>query len=89
MSDSSKLEKVNRIKSEYNKKLKDLEAKLAVKHKELNQIERAIAHDTKIIDHSRISKLRLKKAELNTDISFLKKEIKKVNKEKNKKLRKI
>jgi len=89
MSDISKLEKVNRIKSEYNKKLKDLEAKLALKHKELNQIERAIIHDTKKIDHSGISKLRLKKAETNTAISYLKKEIKKVNKEKNKKLRKI
>jgi len=89
MSNLSKSGLINRIKSEYNKKLKELEAKLATKHKELIQIERAIKHDTKIIDHSNISKLKSKKAEINTTIIFLKKEIKKVKKEKIKRLRKL
>ena len=89
MSNLSKSYLVNKIKSESNKKLKELEAKLATKHKELIQIERAIKHDTKVIDHSNISKLKVKKAEINTAIISLKKEIKKVNKEKIKKLRKI
>ncbi len=89
MSNLSKSDLVNKIKSESNKKLKELEAKLATKHKELIQIERAIKHDTKVIDHSNISKIKVKKAEINTAIISLKKEIKKVNKEKIKKLRKI
>jgi len=89
MSNLSKSDLINKIKSEYNKKLKELEAKLATKHKELIQIERTIKHDTKIIDHSNISKLKSKKAELNSTIAFLKKEIKKVSKEKIKKLRKL
>ncbi|MBY8990693.1 MAG: hypothetical protein KGD58_08075 [Candidatus Lokiarchaeota archaeon] len=89
MSDLSKSELANKIKSEYNKKLKELEAKLAIKHKELIQIERAINHDTKIIDHSKISKIKSKKGEINATIIFLKKEIKKVKKEKIKKLKKL
>ncbi|MFX0039975.1 MAG: hypothetical protein ACFFCY_12765 [Promethearchaeota archaeon] len=89
MSNPSKPDEINKIKAEYNKILKDLEAKLASKHKELNQIERAIMHDTKKIDHSGISKLKLEKAELNQAISLLKKEIKKVNKEKIKKLKRL
>jgi hypothetical protein len=89
MSDLSKSELANKIKSEYNKKLKELEAKLAIKHKELIQIERAINHDTKIIDHSKITKIKSKKGEINATIIFLQKEIKKVKKEKIKKLKKL
>ncbi len=89
MSNLSRSNLVDKIKSEYNKKLKELEAKLAIKHKELNKIENEIAHDTKRVDHSNISPLKSKKAELNTTIAFLKKEINKVGKEKIKKLRKL
>ncbi|MFX0083767.1 MAG: hypothetical protein ACFE94_18605 [Candidatus Hodarchaeota archaeon] len=89
MSNPSKSNLINKIKSEYKTKLKELEAKLAVKHKELNQIEKALLHDTKRVDHSGITKLKSRKAELNAVIILLKKEIKKVNKEKVKKLRKI
>jgi len=89
MSKISKSDLINKIKSEYNKKLKALEAKLALKHKELNQIESAIKHDTRVIDHSNISKLRLEKAEINTSIISIKKEIKKLNRQKDKKLRKV
>ncbi len=89
MSNLSKSDLVNKIKAEFNKELKALETNLAIKHKELIQIERAIQHDTKIIDHSNISNLKSKKAEINAAIISLKKEIKKLNKEKIKKLRKI
>ena len=89
MANPSKMDLINKIKSEYNNKLKELEAKLAIKHKEMIQIERAIKHDTKVIDHSKVSKLKVKKAEINAAIISLKKEIKKVNKEKIKKLRKL
>lgn len=89
MSDLSKSELANKIKSEYNKKLKDLEAKLATKHKEMIQVDRAINHDTKIIDHSKLPKLKSKKGEINASIILLKKEIKKVKKEKIKRLRKL
>ncbi|MFX1326086.1 MAG: hypothetical protein ACFE8N_14135 [Promethearchaeota archaeon] len=89
MSNSSRSDLINKIKSEYRNKLKELEAKLTVKNKELNQIERALLHDTKRVDHSGIAQLKSKKAELNAIIVLLKKEIKKVNKEKVKKLRKI
>jgi len=89
MVDSSKSDLVNKIKTEYNKKLKELESKLALKHKELKQIENAIIHDTKVIDHSNVGKLKSKKGELNAAILLLKKEIKKVSKEKIKKLRKM
>ena len=89
MANSSTANLVNKINSEYNKKLKALESKLAIKHKELKQIERVIAHDTKRVDHLNLSKLKSKKAEINTAILLLKKEIKKVSKEKIKKLRKL
>ncbi|MFW9972382.1 MAG: hypothetical protein ACFFDF_19505 [Candidatus Odinarchaeota archaeon] len=89
MSNTSKSDEITKIKSEYNKRLKDLEATLARKHKELNQINTAIMHDKKRIDHSGLSQLKLKKAEINTAISLLRKQIKKVNKEKIKKLKKL
>jgi len=89
MSDTSKQDKVNRIKSEYNRKLKGLETKLAVKHKELKQINRAILHDKSKINHSGLSNLKSKKAELNVAINLLKKQISKTKKEKIKKLRKL
>ncbi|MFW9948055.1 MAG: hypothetical protein ACFFDX_14620 [Candidatus Odinarchaeota archaeon] len=89
MVNSSKSNLIKKIHSEYNKKLKDLESKLAAKHKELNQIEIDLAHEKKKIEHSNISMLKSKRAELNTIIIQLKKEIKKVNKEKIKKLRSL
>ncbi|MFW9881311.1 MAG: hypothetical protein ACFFG0_50245 [Candidatus Thorarchaeota archaeon] len=89
MKDSTKSNLINKIKTEYNKKLKDLEFKLALKHKELNQIENELIHDRRKIDHSNVGKLRSKKAEINADISFLQKEIKKINKEKIRKLKKL
>jgi len=84
---SSKSDLIKKIQSDYNKKLKDLESKLAVKHKELSQIEINLTHESKKIEHHNISKLKSKRAELNAIILQLKKEIKKVNKEKIKKLR--
>ncbi len=89
MSSSSKSDLINKIKSEYNKKLKDLEVKLATIHKELNKIDGVIAHETKRVDHLNLSKLKSKRAELNSRIIQLKKEITKVNKEKSKELRKL
>ncbi|MFX1242572.1 MAG: hypothetical protein ACFFA7_15090 [Promethearchaeota archaeon] len=88
MSDTSKLDKVNKIKAEYNRKLKDLEIKLANKHKELRQVDNAILHDKTKINHSGLSDLKTKKAELNVAINLLKKQIKKTTKEKIKKLKK-
>ena len=64
MVNSSTANSVNKINSEYNKKLKELELKLAKNHKELKQIEHTIAHETKRVDHLNISKLKSKKAEL-------------------------
>ena len=84
---SSKSELIKIIQSEYHKKLKDLEAKLALKHKELDQVERDITHESKKTGHTNISKLKGKKAELNVTINQLKKEIQKMNKEKKKKIR--
>ncbi|MFW9940739.1 MAG: hypothetical protein ACFFFT_06845 [Candidatus Thorarchaeota archaeon] len=89
MSNPSKSDLINKIQSEYKTKLKELEAELAVKHKELNQIERALLKDTKRVDHSGIAKLKSKKGELNAAIMHIKKEIKKANNEKAKKLRKL
>lgn len=89
MSDLSKSELAAKIKSEYNKKLKEFEAKLATKHKELIQVERAINHDTRVIDHSNLPKLKTKRGEINSSIIHLKKEIKKVKKERIKRLRKL
>ncbi|MFX1420622.1 MAG: hypothetical protein ACFE9N_17125, partial [Promethearchaeota archaeon] len=80
---------INKIKTEYKKKLNELESRLALKHKELRQIENALIHDTKKIDHSDVGKLKSKKAEINAAILFLKKKIKKVNKEKVRKLKKL
>lgn len=87
MVNSSKSNLIKKIQSEYNKKLKDLESKLAVKHKEMSQIEIDLAHEVKKIEHSNISMLKTKRAKVNAIIIQLKKEIKKVNKEKIKKLR--
>ena len=42
MANESRSELIKQIQSEYHKKLKDLESKLAVNHKELNQIEKLI-----------------------------------------------
>ncbi len=89
MDNSSKSNLVNKIKTEYNKKLKELESKLALKHKELKQIENAIIHDTKKINHSNLGKLKSKKAEINTAILLLKKEIKNIRKKKSRKLKKL
>jgi len=89
MSNLSKSELLNKIKSEYNKKLKDLETKLAKKHKELIQVEKEIKHDTRVIDHSNLPKIKAKKGEINATIIFLKKEIKKAKKEMMRKLRKL
>ena len=87
MVNSLKSDLIKKIQAEYNKKLKDLESKLAVKHKEMSQIEINLAHELKKIERSNISILKSKRAELNAIIIQLKKEIKKVNKEKTKKLR--
>ena len=87
MVNSSKSNLIKKIQAEYNKKLKDLESKLAVKHKEMSQIEIDLAHEVKKIEHSNISMLKTKRAKVNAIIIQLKKEIKKVNKEKIKKLR--
>jgi hypothetical protein len=89
MSDTSKLDNANRIKAEYNRKLKDLEAKLAIKHKKLRQIDKAILHDKSKIGHSGLPNLKTKRAEINVAINLLKKQISKTKKEKIKKLRKL
>ena len=89
MANPSKIDLIHKIKSEYNNRLKDLEAQLAKKHNQLKQIEQQIAHESKKIEHSHLSKFKSKKSELNNAILILKKEIKKVNKEKIKKLRKL
>lgn len=88
----NKSELTKKIKSEYHKKLKDLESKLAAKHKELNQIERSIQHESKKIygsTLSTLSKFKTKKVELNAVILKLKKEIKHIRKEYIKKLKKL
>ena len=89
MSDSSKADLANKIKGEYNKKLKDLEAKLAKFHSELRKINSVFAHEPKRVDHLNLSNAKLKKAELNSKIAQLRKEIKKVRKEKSKKLKNL
>ncbi len=89
MDSSSKSDSAKMIKSEYNKRLKELESRLALKHKELKQIENELIHDTKKIDHSNVGKLKSQKAEINAAILLLKKEIKKVSKERTKKLKKL
>ncbi len=89
MSDSSKLDSANKIKADYNKKLKNLEAKLAKFHSELKKIDGLFAHETKRVDHLNLSNAKVKKAELNANIAQLRKEIKKVSKEKIKKLKSL
>jgi uncharacterized coiled-coil DUF342 family protein len=87
MVDSSKSNKIKKIQSDYHRKMRDLEDKLAAKHKELDQVEHDINRESKKIGHTNISKLKSKKAELNVAINQLKKEIRKLNKEKMKKIR--
>jgi hypothetical protein len=90
MVDSSKSISINKIKAEYNKKLKDLELKLAVKHKELSKIDSLILHETKKkVVHSDISNLKSRKVKLNFEIHQLQKDMKRLNKEKSKILKKI
>jgi uncharacterized coiled-coil protein SlyX len=89
MMTESKSELAKQIQSEYHKKLKDLESKLAVQHKELNQIEQGIKHEAKKVYGSNLSALKAKKVELNTHINKLKKEMKQLNKERIKKLKKL
>jgi len=84
---------INKIQAEYHKKLKELESKLAAEHKELNQIEQRIRHESKKIydsNHpSSTASLKAKRAELNVSLSKLKKDIRKIKKEKIKKLKKL
>ncbi|MFX1321657.1 MAG: hypothetical protein ACFFAQ_08435 [Promethearchaeota archaeon] len=90
MADPSKMDLINKIKSEYNKKLKDLELKLAAKHKELRKIENLIVHETKKkVVHSNISNSKSRRVELNFEIHQLEKDIKRIHKEKIKKLRNL
>lgn len=89
MANPSKSTLKNQINSEYRKTLKDLEAKLAKKHKELNEIERLLKHDTKRVDHSGIADLKSEKGKLNSAILNLKREIKRANKDRIKKLKKL
>ncbi len=89
MNDDSRSELAKQIHSEYHKKLKDLESKLAAQHKELNQIEQAIKHEAKKVYGSNLSALKTKKVELNARILKLKKEVKQLNKERNKRLKKL
>ncbi|MBY9010554.1 MAG: hypothetical protein KGD74_11870 [Candidatus Lokiarchaeota archaeon] len=92
MTNESKSELTKELKSEYHKKLKELELRLAAKHKELNQIERTIQHESKKIYGSTLmtlSKLKTKKVEVNGIILKLKKEIKRIRNEYLKNLKKI
>lgn len=90
MTNTSKSTLINKIKAEYNKKLKDLERSLADKHKELSRIENVIVHETKKkVVHSDISGLKSRKVQLNYEIHQLEKDIKNINKEKIKRLKKL
>lgn len=92
MANESKSELKKKIESEYHKKLKDLELKLAAIHKELTQIDRTIQHESKKIygsTLSTISKLKAKKVELDAAILKIKKEIKHIKSEHAKKLKKL
>jgi len=90
MVNSSKSTLISKIKAEYNKKLKDLELKLAFKHKELKKIEILIAHETKKkVVHSDISNSKSRRVELNYEIHQLERDIKRIHKEKIKRLRKL
>ena len=89
MAVSSKSDLINKIQVEYHKRLKELESKLAIKHKELTQIEHLIKHEEKKTFNSNLSSLKSKRTELNASILKLKKDIILLNKEKKKKLRKL
>ncbi|MFX1567360.1 MAG: hypothetical protein ACFFCV_03230 [Promethearchaeota archaeon] len=89
MSDSSKAESANKIKAEYNKKLKNLEAQIARLHSELKKIDSVFTHEPKRVDHLNLSQAKVKRAELNSMISQLRKELKKISKEKVKKLKNL
>jgi chromosome segregation ATPase len=86
----SKTEIYKRIQSEYHQKLKEIESNLASLHKELHQVENGIKHERKkTYGSSDLATLKAKKGELNVSILKLKKDIKKLNKEKNKKIKKL
>ena len=89
MAVSSKSDLINKIQAEYHKRLKELESKLAIKHKELTQIEHLIKHEEKKTFNSNLPSLKSKRRELNALILKLKKDIILLNKEKKKKLRKL
>jgi len=89
MTNESKAELVKQLQSEYHKKLKDLESKLAIKHKELNKVEQGIEHESKKTHGSNLSELKTNRVEINAQILKLKKEIKQLNKEKIRKLKKL
>ncbi|MFX0049367.1 MAG: hypothetical protein ACFE8G_14585 [Candidatus Hermodarchaeota archaeon] len=92
MANESKAELVKRIKSEYHKKLKELEVNLAEKHKELSQIEQKLQHESKkryTSTSSALSKLKTDKLDVNSVIMSLKKEIKRLRAEYLKKLKKL
>lgn len=89
MKNESRAAMIKKVQLEYHQKLKELEAKLATKHKELAQIDQGIKHESKKINHSKISTLKAKRVEIKAAILNLKKEVKRINKEKIKKLRKL
>ena len=90
MVNGSKAEIYKRIQAEYHKKLKEIESNLASLHRELHQVENGIKHERKkTYDRSDLATLKAKKGELNVSILKLKKDIKKLNKEKIKKIKKL
>ena len=92
MGNESKPELVKRIKSEYHKNLKDLEANLAEQHKELSQIEQKLQHESKkryTSTTSMLSKLIAEKLDINSKIRSLKKEIKRLRADYLKKIKKV
>jgi hypothetical protein len=92
LTNESKSELSKKIQADYHKKLKELESKLAAKHKELAKIERLIQHESKKIYGSNIStlsKFKTEKVEVNVTIVQIKKDIKHLKSEYIKKLRKL
>jgi uncharacterized protein involved in exopolysaccharide biosynthesis len=92
MVNESKPEQLKKFKSEYHKKLKELELRLAEKHKELTQVERKLQHESKKIygaTSPTLSKLKTDKININNLIMRLKKEIKRTRNEYAKKLKKL
>jgi uncharacterized protein involved in exopolysaccharide biosynthesis len=93
MTKKSKSELYKQIQSEYHKKLKDLESKLAIKRKEMNKIEQSIKNELRKVsrsdDRSNLSALKAKRGQLNISISKLEKQIKHLNKERVRKIKKI